>query len=100
MLTLVSSSKLYINPEKKKKEEKPMFGTVSSRPLIMYTADWVPAASFQTRPESAIHFLLHLGIPPLHCTQIPGAGVVPLDLRAKIYLNKRLHQVRSLLASV
>lgn len=77
-----------------------MFGTVSSRPLIMYTADWVPAASFQTRPESAIHFLLHLGIPPLHCIQIPGAGVVPLDLRAKIYLNKRLHQVRSLLASV
>lgn len=53
----------------------------------MYTADWVAASSFQARPESAIHFLLHLSVPPLHCTQIPVAGVVPLDLRAEIYLK-------------
>lgn len=64
-----------------------MFRTIPSCPLVMYTADWVPAASFQTRPESAIHLLLHLSISPLHRTQIPVAGVVPLDLQAKMYLN-------------
>lgn len=53
----------------------------------MYTADRVPAASFQTRPESAIHLLLHLSISSLHRTQISVAGVVPLDLRAKNVFN-------------
>ena len=72
---------------KEKKKKVPVFHTVSSCPLVVYTADWVPAASFQTRPESAIHLLLHLRVSPLHCTQIPVAGVVTLDLQAKTYLN-------------
>lgn len=77
-----------------------MSHTISSRPLIMDTADWVPAASFQTRPESTIHLLLHLGVSPLHCTQISVTGVVPLDLQANMYFNTPKHQVRSLLCDL
>ena len=68
----------------------------------MYTADWVPAASLQTRPESAIHLLLHLSVAPLHCAQIPVAGVVALHLCAKNVLNKGklLHQWRLLLVKL
>lgn len=60
----------------------------------MYTADRVPAASLQTRPESSIHLLLHLSVSPLHCAQIPVAGVVSLHLWAKNLLNtgKLMHQ--------
>lgn len=47
----------------------------------MYAADRVPAAPFQTRPESPIHLLLHLSVSPLHGVQVPVAGVVALDLR-------------------
>lgn len=57
-----------------------LFGTVSSRPLVVDTADGVPAAPLQTRPESAVHLLLHLSISPLHCAQVPLAGVIPLNL--------------------
>lgn len=80
-------------------KKKPVLRTVSSRPLIVYAADRVPAASFQARPEGTIHLLFHLSVPPLHRPQIPVAGVVPLYLRATTYLNtaKLLHQARSLL---
>lgn len=97
MLTLLSSSGLFINPEFK----KPSCRTISSRPLIVYAADWVPAASLQTRPESAIHLLLHLSVAPLHRTQIPVAGVVALDLRAtNVYKYRKISSPGEVTASL
>lgn len=47
----------------------------------MDAADGVAVTPLQTRPESSVHLLLHLGVAPLHGIQIPVAGVVPLDLQ-------------------
>lgn len=58
-------------------------GTISPCPLIMDAADGVSITSFQARPESSIHLLLHLSISSLDGAQIPLTAVVPLDLRAK-----------------
>lgn len=57
--------------------------TISSCPLIVNTADWIPTGSFQTRPEGAIHLLLHLSVSSLHCTQVPVTGVVALHLQTE-----------------
>lgn len=57
----------------------------------MYTADWISATSFQACPDSTVHLLLHLSISPLDSTQIPVAGVVPLNLQVYMYLNTEKH---------
>lgn len=61
--------------------EQQMLGTVASGSLVVDAADRVPAASLQTRSESSVHLLLHLGVSSLHRPQVPVAAVVPLDLQ-------------------
>lgn len=75
-----------------------MHHTISSCPLIMYTADWISTASFQASPESTVHLLLHFSISPLDSAQIPVAAIVSLDLQADTAFKyeTRAHRLRSL----